>query len=230
MSPVTSWSVRKVFHCVTGCWRRVRIKLCLRISGASADIDPTLLKAAGEKPLLTVNRDELAQLNLQGGKQSEIQTDDAQAFADSYGLPLIARFDKEGAVVCQPGQQPVRIPAYKVPVADTIAAGDSHCAGVLAGLAWADNRSRMPYGPVMRWRPLWSAARSDGAPTRSELSEFYITTSETPPVYPTAIAHSAPDSWGFSSVTDRYQQIIDVFNHLAAGIFHCRQMQFFIMK
>ena len=33
------------------------------------------------------------------------------------------------------GQQPVRIPAYKVPVADTIAAGDSHCAGVLAGLA-----------------------------------------------------------------------------------------------
>lgn len=137
------------------------------------DIDPDFIeKLLAKKPLLTVNRDELAQLNPQGGKQSEIQTDDAQAFADSYGLPLIARFDKEGAVVCQPGQQPVRIPAYKVPVADTIAAGDSHCAGVLAGLACGQPltdavRTGNAVAAIVVSRP-----GSDGAPTRSELSEF----------------------------------------------------------
>lgn len=137
------------------------------------DIDPDFIeKLLAKKPLLTVNRDELAQLNPRGGRQSEIQTDDAQAFADSYGLPLIARFDKEGAVVCQPGQRPVKIPAFSVPVADTIAAGDSHCAGVLAGLACG-----LPLTDAVQTGNAVAAIvvsrpGSDGAPTRRELSEF----------------------------------------------------------
>ncbi|MGF1680136.1 PfkB family carbohydrate kinase [Photobacterium minamisatsumaniensis] len=134
-----------------------------------ADINPEFVKGLlAKKPILTLNRDELALLT----KQPTSNIDDAAAFATHHQLMLICRFDKDGAQICQPDTPPQVIPAFKVEVADTIAAGDSHCAGVLAGLAadWtletATTLGNMVAAIVV------SRPGSDGAPTLEELQQF----------------------------------------------------------
>ncbi|MGF1725698.1 PfkB family carbohydrate kinase [Photobacterium nomapromontoriensis] len=139
------------------------------------DIDPTFIEQLLlKKPILTLNRDELKMLNPQGTHQATMQIEDACAFANSYQLSLICRFDKDGATVCEPGKAPVHIPAFKVEVADTIAAGDSHCAGVIAGLS-----AGLPLPQATRLGNMVAAIvvsrqGSDGAPTREELMAFQM--------------------------------------------------------
>ncbi|WP_201797829.1 PfkB family carbohydrate kinase [Photobacterium rosenbergii] len=137
-----------------------------------ADIDPAFVeKLLAKRPVLTLNRDELALL--QGVQTS---TDDAvsnaQSFAKHHNLAVICRFDKDGAHVCEPELDPVYIPAFQVDVADTIAAGDSHCAGVIAALA-----SGLALGSATQLGNMVAAIvvskpGSDGAPNREELAAF----------------------------------------------------------
>lgn len=105
-----------------------------------------------KRPTLTLNRDELALLNR---ADTEAQIEHAIAFAEKHQLSLICRFDKDGATVCQPQSVPAVIPAFKVNVADTIAAGDSHCAGVIAGLAAAIKQPNLG----IWWQLWWSVVQ-----------------------------------------------------------------------
>ncbi|PSW18119.1 ribokinase [Photobacterium sanctipauli] len=150
-----------------------------------ADIDAEFIKQLlAKQPILTLNRDELALLNQrvnnqnidqginQGNHPAESGIEEAVAFSARHNIALICRFDKDGAQICQPGFAPQPIPAFKVDVADTIAAGDSHCAGVLAGLSagWtletATTLGNMVAAIVV------SRPGSDGAPSIDELRQF----------------------------------------------------------
>jgi sugar/nucleoside kinase (ribokinase family) len=133
------------------------------------DINPEFIsKLLAKKPILTVNRDELALLN----QQTTSNIYDAVTFANKHQVSLICRFDSEGAKICQPGCIPKSIPAFKVKVSDTIAAGDSHCAGVIAGISagWVLNDA-VELGNMVA-AIVVSRSGSDGAPTFAELSRF----------------------------------------------------------
>jgi sugar/nucleoside kinase (ribokinase family) len=133
------------------------------------DIDPEFVsKLLAKKPILTVNRDELALLN----QQTACNIYDAVIFTNKHQVSLICRFDSEGAKVCQPSCKPKLVPAFKVNVSDTIAAGDSHCAGVIAGLSagWSLNDA-VELGNMVA-AIVVSRPGSDGAPTLAELNRF----------------------------------------------------------
>lgn len=81
--------------------------------------------------LLTLNRDEIILLCGQGDSIIE----QVQQYLTKNPITIIARLDSHGAWICRPNRDPVYIPANQVEVVDTIGAGDSHCGGVIAGLA-----------------------------------------------------------------------------------------------
>lgn len=62
--------------------------------------------------------------------------------------------------------------AFQVEVADTIAAGDSHCAGVIAGLASGLSLVESTRLGNMVAAIVVSKVGSNGAPTRDELAIF----------------------------------------------------------
>ncbi len=133
------------------------------------DIDPEFVqKLLTKQPILTVNRDELALLS----QETISNIDDAVAFTNKHQISLICRFDSEGATVCLSGCQPETITAFKVQVSDTIAAGDSHCAGVIAGVSagWS-LKDAVELGNMVA-AIVVSRPGSDGSPTLAELRHF----------------------------------------------------------
>ncbi|MGI9273439.1 MAG: PfkB family carbohydrate kinase [Endozoicomonas sp.] len=140
-----------------------------------ADIDPVFIQKLLDKhPILTLNRDELKALNVAGIVGDNPQQT-AIEIADTCNVSLICRFDKDGATVCLPGCEPVVVPAFKVKVTDTIAAGDSHAAGVIAGLASGlDLAQAVELGNSVA-AIVVSRSGSDGAPTLDELRAFQQT-------------------------------------------------------
>lgn len=87
-------------------------------------------KLPADRTILTLNRAE-AQF-LCGGDDIVQQ---ASYYAERSGIILIVRLDSQGAWLCSPNQLAHFVPAYKTTVIDTIGAGDTHTAGVLAGLS-----------------------------------------------------------------------------------------------
>ena len=97
-----------------------------------ADIDDSFFRALlRRKPVLSVNRDELAVLV----KNPHSIIEPAQSFVEENDIQLIARLDSEGARVFTPGSAPVQVEPEAVKVCDTVGAGDAHCGGTLMGLA-----------------------------------------------------------------------------------------------
>ncbi|MCB2250046.1 ribokinase [Salmonella enterica subsp. diarizonae] len=112
-------------------------KLFIDFGPKLVDFSRTKIQALlQKKPILTLNRTELNimtnTLNIREDKPLKA----AKVLSDKYDIEIICRFDSEGACVFEPGKDIDVIPACKVKVHDTIAAGDSHCAGVIAGMAY----------------------------------------------------------------------------------------------
>lgn len=125
-----------------------------------------------KKPVLTLNRDELKLLTMLLAIDSSEPLYAAQQLSERYGLSLVCRLDAEGACVFEPREESTVVPVCRVTVEDTIAAGDSHCAGVIAGLAChqslaAATRQGNEVAALVVSRP-----GANGAPTRSELQAF----------------------------------------------------------
>lgn len=134
-----------------------------------AEIDSVFItQLLAKKPILTINRDEFKLLV--GDNEASIV--DAHKFADAQGVSLIYRLDKHGAWVIEPLCEAINIPAHNVEVVDTIAAGDSHCGGVLAGLCsgWSLADSARLGNAVAA--VVVSTEGANGAPTKSELETF----------------------------------------------------------
>lgn len=137
------------------------------------DLDIHFIQALlGKAPVLTLNRDELSVLCTRLYDLDSATLDAASRLASGWHLRAICRFDKDGAWVVEPDAQPQHIPACRVKVYDTIAAGDSHCAGTIAGLACGmDLRQAALLGnevaAIVVTRP-----SADGAPGREELRQF----------------------------------------------------------
>ena len=94
-------------------------------------ISPSLMSRLLDlKPIVTVNRDEASVL----GIREEVQKQ-ADAWSAEHRCPLVVRLDKEGAYYYQSATNSGYVDALPAVVKDTIGAGDSHAAGVLAGLA-----------------------------------------------------------------------------------------------
>lgn len=81
--------------------------------------------------ILTLNQDELCVLV--GSEENLIEK--AKQYAATTKRTLICRLGKQGSWIVTPDQSPEKVAPFVVNVADTIGAGDSHCAGVLLGLA-----------------------------------------------------------------------------------------------
>lgn len=140
-----------------------------RISDMAPDFIEALLR---KQPILTLNRDELATISRSRVDNNSLQT--ATTLADTYNLQLICRFDRQGATLCQPGILPVHVPAFKVDVVDTIAAGDSHSAGVIAGIsAGFDMIQAVELGNRVA-AIVVSRSGSSGAPTLEELNGLLV--------------------------------------------------------
>ncbi|XXD07294.1 PfkB family carbohydrate kinase [Klebsiella sp. R445] len=139
------------------------------------DLDIGFIKALLRKrPVLTLNRGELSILSARLYGQDSVTLDSASRLASDWWLRAICRFDKDGAWVVEPNVEPLHIPACRVEVHDTIAAGDSHCAGTIAGLACGMSlrqatRLGNEVAAIVVTRP-----GSDGAPTRQELRQFQL--------------------------------------------------------
>ncbi|NVO60750.1 PfkB family carbohydrate kinase [Photobacterium damselae] len=131
-----------------------------------------LIQLIEKQPILTLNRDELAMLMNRIDQQEGDNVVAAHFFANQHNCQLICRFDCEGATVCEPDNIPMTEPAFQVEVADTIAAGDSHCAGVIAGLASGLSLVESTRLGNMVAAIVVSKVGSDGAPTRDELAIF----------------------------------------------------------
>ncbi|MGL4858258.1 MAG: PfkB family carbohydrate kinase [Enterobacteriaceae bacterium] len=104
-----------------------------------SEIDPQFLSALkGRRVILTLNRAEAAWLC---GEQETLQQ--AARYALEQQITLICRRDVEGAWLYTPQGESVCLPCYPVEVVDSVGAGDTHCAGVLAGLScgWSLARS-----------------------------------------------------------------------------------------
>lgn len=139
------------------------------------DLDIGFIKALLHKrPVLTLNRNELSALSARLYHQENATLESASQLARDWQLRAICRFDKDGAWVVEPNAEPQHIPACRVVVHDTIAAGDSHCAGTIAGLACGMSlRQATQLGNEVA-AIVVSRPGSDGAPTRKELRQFQL--------------------------------------------------------
>lgn len=139
------------------------------------DLDTRFIQALLRKrPIITLNRDELRTLCTRLYDQDSATLDAASRLASDWHLRVICRFDKDGAWAIEPNAAPQHIPACQVKVHDTIAAGDSHCAGTIAGLACRmDLRQATRLGNEVA-AIVVSKPGADGAPTRQELRQFQL--------------------------------------------------------
>lgn len=136
-------------------------------------LDPKLMQQLLlKKPILSVNRDELMVLTASFATTEDLR-ERAQAFADTHQTALICRFGHDGAVLYRANCTPVVAPIFAVTVADTIAAGDSHCAGIIAALAAGFALDRALEFANMVAAIVVSRPGSDGAPTLEECRTFW---------------------------------------------------------
>jgi len=98
-----------------------------RIDSISASLMSRLLKL---KPIVTVNRIEATVLGIKEDIRKQ-----ADAWSAKHRCPLIVRLDKDGAYYHQSTTNSGKGDALTAVIKDTIGAGDSHAAGVLAGLS-----------------------------------------------------------------------------------------------
>ena len=98
-----------------------------RIDSISASLMSRLLDL---KPIVTVNRTEAATLGIREDIPKQ-----ADAWSAKHRCPLIVRLDKDGAYFHQSTTNFGYVDALPAVIKDTIGAGDSHAAGVLAGLS-----------------------------------------------------------------------------------------------
>ena len=139
------------------------------------DMDIDFIQALLRKrPVLTLNRDELSALSARLYHQENATLESASRLVSDWQLRAICRFDKDGAWVVEPNAGPQHIPACRVEVHDTIAAGDSHCAGTIAGLACGMNLRQATLLGNEVAAIVVSRPGSDGAPTRQELRQFQL--------------------------------------------------------
>lgn len=139
------------------------------------DMDIDFIQALLRKrPILTLNRDELSALSARLYHQENATLESASRLVSDWQLRAICRFDKDGAWVVEPNAGPQHIPACRVEVHDTIAAGDSHCAGTIAGLACGMNLRQATLLGNEVAAIVVSRPGSDGAPTRQELRQFQL--------------------------------------------------------
>lgn len=106
-----------------------------------ADIDTQFLNKLLDRDevVLTINRDEAELLCssvglLQGNNDNDV-LDSVSLLAKERGIDIIYRLGGKGAHICCKDGLKVNVPPYETIVVDTIGAGDTHCAGVLSGLA-----------------------------------------------------------------------------------------------
>ena len=145
------------------------IRIFVDLGPRFADIDAAFItQLLLKKPILTINRDEFKML----ADNDCATVTDAQRFADDNDISLIYRLDKQGAWVIEPHCAAINMPPCRVEVVDTIAAGDSHCGGVLAGLSsgWSLTDSVCLGNMVAAM--VVSTEGANGAPTTSELDAF----------------------------------------------------------
>lgn len=142
-----------------------------RLSGLDISFIQALLR---KRPVLTLNRDELSVLSARLYGQENATLDAASRLVNDWHLPVICRFDKDGAWVVDPDAEPQHIPACRVNVHDTIAAGDSHCAGAIAGLACGMDLPQATHLGNEVAAIVVSKPGSDGAPGREELRQFQL--------------------------------------------------------
>lgn len=125
-----------------------------------------------KRPVLTLNRTELNSLSRILGLREDEPLKAAKLLSEQYEIEMICRFDAEGACVFEPGKDMDIVPACRVKVHDTIAAGDSHCAGVIAGMAYNMGLSEATklgneVAAIVVGKP-----GAEGAPYRHELLSF----------------------------------------------------------
>jgi len=125
-----------------------------------------------KNPVLTLNRDELAVLSRLLGIKTATPLEAAAQLSERYRLRLICRLDSQGARVFEPGQPLQEVAAYRVTVEDSIAAGDSHCAGVIAGLACHMTLAAATLQGNQVAAIVVSRPGASGAPRRDELLAF----------------------------------------------------------
>ena len=139
------------------------------------DLDIRFIQALLRKrPVLTLNRDELSALSARLYNDDNTTLESASRLVSDWQLRAICRFDKDGAWVVEPDVEPQHIPACRVDVHDTIAAGDSHCAGTIAGLACGMDLHQATLLGNEVAAIVVSRPGSEGAPTRQELRQFQL--------------------------------------------------------
>lgn len=145
------------------------IKIFVDFGPRLGDIEASFInKLLLKQPVLTVNRDELKVLI--GSDSATIS--DAEAFSNNKGISFIYRLDEQGAWAIEPNSAPVNIMPYEVDVVDTIAAGDSHCGGVIAGLSSGWSLEDCVRLGNMVAAMVVATQGADGAPTKLKLEAF----------------------------------------------------------
>lgn len=133
------------------------------------DIDDLFLaRLLAKNTLLTLNRDEIILLCGQG----ESLITQVQQYLIKNPITIIARLDSHGAWLCRHDNEPVYIPANQVEVVDTIGAGDSHCGGVIAGLAFGLSLEDSVRLGNQIAAIVVNRRGANNPPTRFELAEF----------------------------------------------------------
>lgn len=125
-------------------------------------------------PLLTLNRQEvlyIAKLEDKVALLEESYTHFSQYWVDKYQLPLIIRLDQQGAFV-QDKTMARYVTALPVQVKDTIGAGDSHTAGLIAGLAagWRLDEATLLGNAIASY--VVAHEGGDCAPTKEQLIQW----------------------------------------------------------
>lgn len=126
------------------------------------------------KPLLTLNQQEAMYLAKLEGQEALLNNDIAKFthyWLNTYQLPLLIRCGQQGAFT-QDTTQAKHIEAFPVQVKDTIGAGDSHTAGLLAGLAagWRLDKATLLGNAIASY--VVAHVGGDCAPTQQQLIQW----------------------------------------------------------
>lgn len=128
------------------------------------------------RPLLTLNRQEAHYLAKLEDKPHLFEKDIAsfaQYWQDTYDLALLIRLDQQGALVQDKTIK--HVAAFPVTVKDSIGAGDSHTAGVLAGLSssWSLEKATLLGNAIASY--VVAHEGGDCSPTKEQLIRWLET-------------------------------------------------------
>lgn len=111
-----------------------------REHGAIVLLNPAPMCAIPEEliectDVLTPNEVELAELSRQFFGNGVSARESSIRLTEAYGLTVVATMGSQGALVVEPGADPVQVAAPMVRAVDTVGAGDTFCGYLAAGLA-----------------------------------------------------------------------------------------------